>query len=55
MPSDTVLPAVCLQNFRILGGTYLFTQAFSDPRSVLQSEFPFAEFLTDPQKGQLFW
>ena len=53
MPSDLILPAVYLQNFRILGGTHLFTQAFSDPRSVLQSEPTFAEFFTDPQKSQL--
>ena len=53
MPSDPILPAVCLQNFCILGRTHLFTQAFSDPRSVLQSILPFAEFLADPQKGQL--
>ena len=50
---DLDLPAVCLHNFCILGGTHLFTQAFSDPRSVLQSEPPFAELLADPQKGQL--
>ena len=50
MPYDPVLPAVCLQNFHILGGTHLFTQAFSDPRSVLQSKPLFAEFLADPHK-----
>ena len=53
IPSDPILPAVCLQNFCILGGTHLFTQAFSNPRSVLQSEPLFAELLADPQKGQL--
>ena len=50
-PSDLILLAVCLQNFCILGGTRLFTQAFSDPRSVLQSKPPFAEFLANPQKA----
>ena len=53
MLSDPVLLAVYFQNFCILGETHLFTQTFSDPRSVLQSEPPFAEFLADPQKGQL--
>ena len=53
MPSDPVLPAICLQNFCIFGGTHSFTQVFLDPRSVLQSEPPFAKFLADPQKGQL--
>ena len=52
MPSDPIFSAICLQNFYILGGTHLFTQA-SDPRSVLQSEPPFAESLTD-LKDQLF-
>ena len=51
MSSNPVLPAVYLQNFCILGGTHLFTLAFLDPRSVLQSEPPFAEFLADPQKA----
>ena len=46
-----ILPALCLQNFCILSGTHLFTQAFSDPRSVLQSESAFAEFLADLQKS----
>ena len=50
MPSDPILPAVCFQNFCILGGMHSFTQAL-DPRSVLQSEPPFAEFLADPQKA----
>ena len=54
MFSDPIFPAVCLQNFCFFGGTHLFTQTFSDPKSVLQSEPPFAEFLADPQKDQLF-
>ena len=48
MPSDPIFLAVCLQNFCIFGRKYLFIQAFSDPRSVLQFEPPFAEFLADP-------
>ena len=51
MPSDPIFLVICLQNFRILGRTHLVIQAFSDPRSVLQSEPPFAEFLADPQKA----
>ena len=48
---DPIFPAVCLQNFCILGETHLFTKAFLDLRSILQSEPPFAEFLADPQKA----
>ena len=51
MPSDPIFLAVCFQTFHILGGKHLFTQAL-DPKSVLQSEPPFAEFFADP-KGQL--
>ena len=55
MLSDPILPAVCLQNFCIFGETHLLTQAFSDPRSVLQSKPSFAEFLTNPQKANFFY
>ena len=48
---DLILPAIYLQNFYILNGTHLFTQAFSDPRSVLQFEPPFAKFFANPQKA----
>ena len=54
MPSDPVFPAIYFQNFCILGGTHLFTQAFLDPRSVLQSKLLFAEFFADPQKANFF-
>ena len=51
LPSDSILPAVCLQNFCILGRMHLFTKV-SDSRFVLQSKPLFAESFTDP-KSQL--
>ena len=58
MLSDPIFPAVYLQNFSILGGTHLFTQA-SDLRCVQQSEPPFVESLADPKSQflsqQLGW
>ena len=53
MSSDHIIPAICLKNFCILGRMHLLTQVFSNPKSVLQSEPPFAEFFAD-LKGQLF-